>query len=476
MQSLLRTALLDLEMIRQRISVDAWVSDQYDRGTKVDMYRDYVEGDHKADLTLEMKKLLRVGLTGGSSEFVDNYMDLVVQTMNDRLEVSAITGDNDAATGWLDETTKNNDFSSFQSDVHEAAIRDGDTFIMPYWDNATQQIRLSHEPAFDGREGMLVIYGESEIDVAIKVWVVDSDEQAQTNIVRINVYLPGEIRKYSSLKGGSLERIGTDDWTLNGEPLGIPVIHLRNRGKKHNKYGISEIDSATTLQDALNRTIYSMVMTSENTAFQRLVAIGFDPPDAVTPGGWITINAKDVNGKSLGLKAEDQVNAYAIEPGQIVPFIDQAKFFISQIGATTRTPAPEMIWSDASGEALQQREVGLIKKCERFQRQAAPAWRKVLLLAHRIQQAYGPTPPAMDDVMLRWKSPRLKSHTEIIDNALKIVDRIPYQTFLELIAPAYGWSAEKVQEITQLQQDNERANMAALGASLPAFSQTRSVQ
>jgi hypothetical protein len=62
------------------------------RGARVKKYRRYVEGEHDANLTEQMKKMLRLKLDDAElDEFNANYCEIVPEKMTDRLDVIGIT-------------------------------------------------------------------------------------------------------------------------------------------------------------------------------------------------------------------------------------------------------------------------------------------------------------------------------------------------------------------------------------------------
>src|SRR3990172_2599490 len=142
----LKTALQSEEAkaLAWRMSLDAWATDQQAHGEKVKIFRDYADGNHDAKLTEEMKKMLRVG-TSDFDRFNDNYMGIVIDTMVDRLRVTGFKTDSEPADAWITTILEANRFDALQTDTHEAAIRDGNTYLLATWDNDLKQVVLSHE-------------------------------------------------------------------------------------------------------------------------------------------------------------------------------------------------------------------------------------------------------------------------------------------------------------------------------------------
>ncbi len=380
--------------------IDSWAVDQQERAEKIALFRDYTAGDHPQDLTDGMRRLLRIRSGSPLREFALNYMDIVVQTLADRLRVAEITSDDPAAAAWAADRLAESRFDSLQGDVHESALTDGDTYLLAYFDPASGTVRWCHEPAFDGINGMLTVYAlttDAEPSAAIKVWRIGGD-------TRVNVYYADRIERYVSSGGGNLMLYETADQAgvtpligRDGMPLGLPVIHFRNRSRRWGAYGASEIETAIPVQNALNRTLYSMIMAAELTAFQIRYAVGWQPPPDIAPGMWLAISP------NRPLQPNEKIDIGTMPQGELMPYLDMARYLAAEIGKITRTPSPEFGWEGASGESLRQREIGLIGKARRFQVKAGEAWARAVQVGAQIEAAYGVgSPPTKARFRVRW--------------------------------------------------------------------------
>lgn len=441
-----------------RGEVDAW-------GQRVLLYRQYAEGEHRAKLTAAMRDMLRVSGTV-TDQFNDNYCEMVVDTMADRLVVRAIEGDNDAASAWSAEVLADNRFDGLQMDAHAACVRDGDTFVMVSYDSAAGRVVLTHEPAYDGTAGIIPVYDRMarELVAAIKIWP-DGDD------ARVNFYYPDRVEKYLYKRGaagiaGGFTLLETAEWRdMAGGALGVPLFHLRNKPQARRSTGQSEIAGVIPLQDALNRTLVSMILTAELTAFQVRVARGFDPPQNLSPGMWVVIGPD-------GLPNDQIADASVMEQGQIVPFIAQADWLINQIGTVSRTPLPAHMGGDnQSGEALKQRETGLLSKVTKFSVKNGNVWEDVMAFAARLQATFGTRlPPASARWFCRWQAAEIRNRTEIVTLAMTVADKISNRELLRLVAPAFGWDEDKIESILAERGEDTRRSVEAAGAFLPQFS------
>lgn len=459
--------MISLSVIQQKLGdlvQDTWSSEVQAWGELVDLYRKYADGEHRAKLTPVMRQMLRIS-DARIDQFNSNYCDLVVSTMADRLNVSGITADTQAGSDWAAQVMRDNRFDGLMKDVMSATVRDGDSFLMVTYDNEKQTSVFVHELAFDGSEGIIPVYDvtRSYLTAAVKIW-------CWNNVDRFNIYYPDRVEKYSA--SGTLEdgEPAVQEYeppasltTIAGQ-TGVPVIHFKNRARSRMKTGISELAAAVPMQDALNRTIVSMVMTAELSGFPIRVSKGFEPPANLSPGMWLKI-APD------GMTKEDVAEADTMQQAELAPFINQAMFLIEQIGTVTRTPLPAFMGGDsASGEALKQREVGLLAKVEQAQVKMGNAWEDAMMLAHRMQQVFGKIkPPAVARFDCRWKDAQVRNDAQLIANAVLVADHIGTKWFIKTIAPVFGWTEEEIQQIIDDKETAAGAKMAALGAQLPRF-------
>lgn len=443
-----------------------WASDVQIWGERVALYRQYAEGDHRAKLTDEMRKMLRVS-DSRLDRFNANYCGLITQAMSDRMTVTSIEGDTSEATEWAADVMETNRFDTLQMDVHEDMLVSGDAFVMAAWSEAESRVIWAHEPAYNGDYGMIPVYDRMRRNLvaAVKVWW-EGDAKL------VNLYMPKEIKKYTWM--GTKEepnpklvaRDDAADWTdVQGAALGVPVIHFKNRASTYAWHGESELVNAIPLQDVLNRTITSMVMTSELSAFMIPVAIGFTPPAALMPGSWIVVTN---DGAPLG--KDDVVKVDVLKQAELVPFISQAEFTIDQISSVTQTPIlSAMGSSSSSGEALKQRETGLIGKVNRAQTRTGNAWEDTVNLSARLQSAYGKKPPESKTRRAQWKDASPRNESEVIKNAMLTRDVVGDRETLREIGSVRGWDEAKIDQI-MMERDEEAAN-AMRQTQLPGFDQ-----
>lgn len=457
-----------LKILAPDLITQAVIDETDKRAKRVKLYREYADGEHRANLTANMKAMLR--MQNDDDRLVANYCDTVIQTMADRLVVEKIEADTEPGTAWANEVRAFNRFDGLQMDVTEAALRDADTYINVAFDNEAGLPTFFHEPAFDGTDGVIVIYDRTRrsIALAIKIWIEDGEEIK----TRANFYYPDRIEKYigdeSGGNFGKYEEKGVEwpvKWTKpDGKPIGVPIIHIPNRKRGNSTHGLSELTNIVPIQDGLNRTLISMIMTAELTAFQLRYALGFEVPSDVTPGMWVNISA--------AIPADQQVHIGVLEQGNINDFLNQARFLIHEMGTISRTPSPEFMGGDnASGESLKQREVGLLGKVRKFQVKGGNAWEDVMVMAHRVQSAYGISkkPPEVKRFNCQWMKAEVRNDTEVVKNAKEVRPDLSREDYLKTVASVFGWDDKQIKAMVEAADKESLKRLQQAGGLIPPF-------
>lgn len=463
--------------LEKNIALAAWAADNEERGEKVAKFRRYMDGEHDAQMTSDMKKMMRISETTEISPFNSNQCDDVIQTQNDRLTVERIEGDNDAASQWGATLLDDNRFDGLQMDVHEAALRDGDTYVLVEYDNVDNQVYFCHEPAWDNTCGMLVVYKASnsqELACAIKVWT--ETEKVFGDTLRVNYYYPNRIEKYIQSSGQNRLLPYEDPdypgwplpWTMDGsaggEPIGVPVIPFRNRAMGTGNYGLSELENVLPLQDTKNRIMHSMIMTAELSAFPILVAKGFTPSAKVTPGMIVPILSEGGG----PLSKEQQADFYKIEGSGLEQFITVMRYLEQQIEAVSRTPSMQSN-ANMSGEAMKQSEIKLLGKVRRFQVKTGNSWEDVMAMAHRLQTAAGTQlPPASKTWRTQWEDAQLRNDKDWVDMVLKAKGDLGAKETLRQMAEVFGLDDVAIERILgEVQQEQAQRTQQMLSGFNP---------
>jgi hypothetical protein len=471
------------KVLQQNMVSAAWSADEAMRGRKVELYRRYSDGDFDSNMTREMREALRLKK---GREFGANHCDTVIQTMADRLTVTTIQGDNDAASQWITDILDWNRIDGFQMDVHEATIRDADGYVMVSWDNEDQMPIWTHELAYDGIEGMIIVQKRSdrkELAAAIKIWHITKQRYADTT--RVNIYYPDRIQRLINNGDGRgyvpyKEDGEADvlDWTMpDGTPIGVPIVHFANRKRGKSGHGLSELDGVVPLQDLLNRTMHSMAMTSDLMGFPVRWAIGYKPDSRVVPGTMIAVAPPKSDDGKQTVPDENQIEHLKVirfgqyDTAELDPLLKAYSMVRNELYATSRTPDNDELAKDASGEARKQAEIGLLGKVKRFMVKAGNSWEDCVMLSHRLQTAYGAVkPPALRRCRTVWESAEIRDDKIVVENAVAVKDSVGLKEFLRMIAPVYGYDEERINQIIEERQVEQESIADQIMRRSPMFS------
>jgi len=408
------------------------------RGARTAKYRRYVSGDHDATLTTQMRKMLRLETdTAGLNNLNINYMGIVVDKMAGRLNVSKIKTDievekdaENPVQTYIDNLLLDNDFEAIQGMMWRGAIRDGDSYVMV----DPQTSKWIVEPGYDGFSGMFALLQQGK---DYPVWAcklysyadldLTSDEPSTNVAMKIVVYQPDKISYFTGQANGQEVSIDTSvniDGAKDGVkkwPVGvIPIIHYANLKDSFTQFGESEIRKGIAPQDVLNRTLHSMVMASEFSAFKITWSIGMEMDmSGITPGAVINLTLTGADGKPIVNPTSEQIELIkAARVGQfeatdISQYTGQIEKLTIQISHVTSTPIYGVTTQgNLSGEALKQLETGLIGKCQRFQKENTSGVRSLIELTARIQKTFSgfKDPPELGRLTVEWDSPELRDN------------------------------------------------------------------
>lgn len=465
-----------------------WASDVKDWGEWVALYRRYARGEHNVYLNADMKRMLNM-VGKKIQSFSADYTDMVIRMMSERLVVERVeavaesnnptqppsvspldppqsphsvggsqseTEENivDVAQAWVDRLLKRNRFDALQMDVHEATVRDGDAFVIVDFDDDKQYARFHFNEAYDGDVGVVPIYSRSnphEMLAAVKVIYTGEHEK------KAYVYTSDEVVEYitdGEGQGFTLQK--KSKWMGK-----LPVVHFSNRRRLGQGHGISELHKMIPTQDVLNRLLVSMTMASEFTAFQTFFSKGFEVAGGVSPGMVITYNPNN--------KQDSQFADFkAIPPAMMTPFIEQMNKIIDLIAEITQTPIASVLGTNPSGEALKQRESGLLTKIRGAHVKFGNAWEDLLAIAHSVETFYKRSnkPPAIEMFDCKWKDASVRSDLEVTTIAGQVFDKLQdMPAYLEMVSDVTGWDEPKRQEILERVKSRDVSVMAGFDNS-----------
>ena len=437
-------------------SLMRWIQQQADeRRTDYELSRQYYGGDHDTAITDRLKKFLPPRL-----QFRDNFMNVVVDSLSERLTVLGFDIEDETISEWVGELWGRNRMDHMQNVVHTETIMLGDSYLLCDWDELNERPRWTHQMA----EMIVPHYNENtrEIDWASKKWIQRPHigEEPET---RLNLYYPDRVEKFVA-RGGVWARYSEPEepWPVpwvdgSGEPIGVPLIHFRNR-PMGSDFGQSEIINVIPMQDLLNKSLIDLTMILDTLAFPQRYTLNVNHGSCrldILPGS-VTEFHSEYDGGTVG-----QWNAATVDGP-----LKSIEALVQHIAGTTRTPQHlfQIIGGIPSGEALKTAESGLVNKAKQRMVNFGNSWEDALMLAMRIQGVFGTALPEIEEgsIQTTWDDPETRNeqaHMESLKAKMEL-GITKHQIWREM-----GYTQE---QIDQMDEDNtqERASETNIGAEI----------
>ena len=437
-------------------SLMRWIQQQADeRRTDYELSRQYYGGDHDTAITDRLKKFLPPRL-----QFRDNFMNVVVDSLSERLTVLGFDIEDETISEWVGELWGRNRMDHMQNVVHTETIMLGDSYLLCDWDELNERPRWTHQMA----EMIVPHYNENtrEIDWASKKWIQRPHigEEPET---RLNLYYPDRVEKFGA-RGGVWARYSEPEepWPVpwvdgSGEPIGVPLIHFRNR-PMGSDFGQSEIINVIPMQDLLNKSLIDLTMILDTLAFPQRYTLNVNHGSSrldILPGS-VTEFHSEYDGGTVG-----QWNAATVDGP-----LKSIEALVQHIAGTTRTPQHlfQIIGGIPSGEALKTAESGLVNKAKQRMVNFGNSWEDALMLAMRIQGVFGTALPEIEEgsIQTTWDDPETRNeqaHMESLKAKMEL-GITKHQIWREM-----GYTQE---QIDQMDEDNtqERASETNIGAEI----------
>ena len=438
-------------------SLMQWIQQQAeDRREDYDMTRRYYGGEHDTAVTDRLKKFLPPRLA-----FRDNFMNVVVDSLAERLKVIGFDTEDEDFGEWAWEMWQKNRMDYTQVVVHTEAIMLGDSYLLCDWDAARERPRWTHQMP----EMIIPHYDEvsRDIDWVSKKWLQHPNigEDPET---RLNLYYADRVEKYVA-RGGVWAKHQDDEdeaWPVPwldkaGAPLGVPIIHFRNRPMGAD-FGQSEIINVIPMQDLLNKSLIDLTMILDTLAFPQRYTLNVNHNSSrleIMPGSVAEFHS-EYDGGQVG-----QWNAAAGEGP-----LKAIESLVQHIAGTTRTPQHlfQIMGGVPSGEALKTAESGLVNKAQQRMVNFGNAWEDCLTMALRIQAAFGTAVADPEEVVVEttWDDPETRneqSHMEVLKAKMEL-GVTKHQIYREM-----GYTQEQIDQM-DMDSEADRRSETNIGAEI----------
>lgn len=431
---------------------------------------DYYDGNHP--LKYSSAKLAEI-FKGIEARFTENWTAVVVDSSNDRLELTNIFVEGDEGlTGVVESIIEDNDLAVQADSVHLDMLVTGEGYLMAW------PTEMNRDGSTAGCE---IVYNDSRLvhlfyqpDNPRKAWYgCKWWEDGATGKSRMTLYYPDRLEYYES-KGAANKVTGEKGWkqyqikpdsmivgadgdpTFMPNPLGmVPIIQFR-RELRTIKGEISS--SIIDLQDTVNKLLNDMMVASEYGAFkQRYIISNAEDLGALKNGPgelW------DVPGGD-GLEQGAQVGEFSAT--ELRNFTEAMSGRAASMGKISGLPISYFdlgARADPSGEALLAMEAPVNKKVNKFIKRMRGPWKQLVMMALKMR---GEGVPAKGLIKVNYADPRtVQPVTSANARQANTNAGIPLRTQLRY----EGWTSE---EITQMEADKvveQQAQADSLAQSL----------
>ncbi len=407
------------EVDKQQLAFLRWLAaEDSERKIQYTAYREYYDGDHDTQLTARQRKYLQIKI---GEQFNDNHCPTVVDALAERLTVTGFKAEGQDTALW--DWWEQNRMDGTQRIVHLSAVRDGDSYLIVEWDNDEGRPVFIPELAYDGIDGVKVHYSKikrDEIEFASKRWRTEHGEGVG-KVRRMNLSFPDGIEKYisdSDTFEGAWQPFTEEGeaWPIpwvdsQGEPLGVPVIHFKNKEQGYS-YGQSELKNVVPLQNALNKSIIDLLAAADTTGFRIYWMLGDDPAGLeIAPGSFI-FSKRPPTG-------DDSAKIGYFEGEDLSPLIQLKDSFVMEIARVSRTPISyfQIGGMRPAEGTLKQEEVGLVARAIDRHAGFGNSWEDALIMARRLHNTFGPE--QMDEgqtISAIWDDPVTRNEKEHLES------------------------------------------------------------
>lgn len=356
-----------------------------------ELFRDYYDGKHKLRYaTAKFEHKFREMFTG----FSDNLCETVVDSHVARLQVASLTK-REEVQDWL----ASKRFDALQGDVHFETLLKGDCYVQ-FWENDAGDVDLFLCEA----EYMFPVYdanSRGRMLAAVKLW-----EDVAAHVIRVTVYYDDRVERYFQRIGsadtinkqakepaprtvalssllpfdGQDGRAGDDeDWEQPHEFGVVPVIHFANEASL-GKFGRSILQNIIPLQDALNKSVFDLLVNNEQTSLAQRFVSGVEVK--IDPKTGEPINPFE--GRNLWITPNKDATFGQLPAGDSEALTTVCDQFRREIIRTSATPAYLFGGEFPSGEALRMAEGPLLAKTGRRQINIGNRWEDLVSAALKL--------------------------------------------------------------------------------------------
>lgn len=297
------------------------------RAKKIERWNDYYEGDHELAFATDKFK---AAFGGQFKELADNWMALVVDSVEERLNVEGFRfGDDSAADADAWYVWQANNLDAESGLGHLEALATGTAYALIDWTGSAGSRNGKDVPVVTIEDPTQVIHatepGNRRVRAAaLKRWRDDIENEE-----RAVLYLPDTVFQLRRNRGkwDTIEEIPN--------PLGVvPVVPIENRTRLLGE-GVAEHRNVIPLQNAVNKLVADLIVASEYAAFFQRWATGIDVPQDEQGN---PVAPFDVGLNKLLVDTNPDAKFGAFPATDLTAYVRAIELGIQHIASQSRTP------------------------------------------------------------------------------------------------------------------------------------------
>ena len=445
--------------------------------------RDYYAGEQNTKMSKRQEEYIGYNLT--TERFAINYCAPVVDAPVERMIVSGFTGDDEDYAAWCWGVWQHNRMDAKQRDTHQQAVNEGESFIVVDWPEGDDYPTFIPHPRYTDASlggtgyGCKAHYTEGDhnqpLEAISKRWreAYRDDKGVSKLRERMNIYYPDRIERWVALTENKLHDAGwtefiegegddADVWPIpwvngTGEPLGIPIAHIR-------KPGTFELWDAIPLQDIINKTALDILATADSCGFPIRMAYNWvattdgKAPESdggnyltLTPGAWVSI---------MGDDAKTEV----IPPADLIPMLAALDSYIMKLAQVTDTPAArfQITGQIAAEGTLKQQEGPLLAKVRAYKTLIGNGWEDLFDIVRSLGQVHGKTFGEDAELETQWEPSETRDDKAELET---LVLKRQLEVSREMIWEEMGYDPDQIARM-QAEIAEELASTSNLGGAL----------
>jgi hypothetical protein len=393
-------------------------------------------------------------------EFSDNWCELVVDSSVERISVQGfrfneedLSGDDAAWKIWQANNLDSESLIAFTTSVKTGTAYllvgpgekgENDVMMPEVTVEHPCEVITSAEPGNRRRQ-----------QAGLKRWV---DDLGFMNAV---VYLPDGVYTFRSERPVSGPASGPAQWLFEDSirnPLGVvPIVPLPNNPDGRG-VGTSDIAQVIPTQDAVNKLIADMMVSSEFNAFAQRWMTGIEV-EADDPATQKMVSDLVSGAMRVWSASSSDAKFGAFPETNLEGFVAGIELIIQHIAARTRTPPHYLLGQSGnfpSGDSLKATETGLVAKVRKKHIFFGEALTDAMRLAFKLR---GDSTKAADvAAKTLWTDPESRSFGELVDGLVKLATIGVPEEFLWQKA---GYSPQEIARMQELQAVKLEAEAAA---------------